>query len=208
MKPLELLDHYLDQKPIIAILRGVTPEQVVDVAQIIIATGIKVIEVPLNSPRAFDSIQILVKYFCDAALFWAGTVLDPIDVGRVNDCGGRLIVSPNMNAGVIAGTANLGMVSLPGIATPTEAFAALDAGATGLKLFPASSYGPGYIKALMAVLPEATRIYAVGGVGADNYQAWEAAGISGIGVGTQLFKNDYSLEEIVERVQQLSNQFK
>ena len=208
MKPLELLDHYLDQKPIIAILLGVTPEQVVDVAQIIIATGIKVIEVPLNSPRAFDSIQILVKYFGDAALFGAGTVLDHIDVGRVNDCGGRLIVSPNMNAGVIAGTANLGMVSLPGIATPTEAFAALDAGATGLKLFPASSYGPCYIKALIAVLPEATRIYAVGGVGADNYQAWEAAGISGIGVGTQLFKNYYSLDEIVERVQQLSNQFK
>lgn len=207
MKPSERLDHHLGQKPIIAILRGVTPDQVAEVAEIMIAAGIKVIEVPLNSPRAFDSIQTLADRFGDAALFGAGTVLTVGDVDRVHDCGGRLVVSPNMNADVIARTAGRGMISLPGIATPTEAFAALDAGATGLKLFPASSYGPGHVKALMDVLPPATRVYAVGGVGADDFAQWAAAGVSGIGVGARLFKSGYSLEDIAERARQLAGRF-
>jgi 2-dehydro-3-deoxyphosphogalactonate aldolase len=208
MTPYALLDQYLAKMPIIAILRGVTPEQVIAVAELMIAQGIQVIEVPLNSPQAFQSIQLLVKHFGDAALFGGGTVLQADDVDHLYDCGARLVVSPNMNCDVVSRTVDRGMVSLPGTATPTEAFAALDSGATGLKLFPASSYGPDYIKALTAVLPEVTRIFAVGGVGADNYAQWAAAGISGIGVGKQLFKPDYSLEEIADRVQQLTQKLK
>jgi 2-dehydro-3-deoxyphosphogalactonate aldolase len=188
-------------REIIAILRGVTPGEVVAIGEALLAAGIDRIEVPLNSPDAFDSIAALAGALGRAALIGAGTVLTPDEVARVREAGGRLVVSPDMNPAVIAATKAAGMVSIPGVMTPTECFAALRAGADGLKLFPAPLVGPGGLKALRAVLPEAAQVYAVGGAGPDNFADWIAAGASGFGLGTALYRPGSSAGEVRARAE-------
>ncbi|MFV0293969.1 MAG: 2-dehydro-3-deoxy-6-phosphogalactonate aldolase [Paracoccus sp. (in: a-proteobacteria)] len=175
-------------RPIIAILRGITPPEAVPIAEALISAGITLIEVPLNSPDAFDSIADMVESHGRDALIGAGTVLRPVEVERVAGLGGRLIVSPNCNPEVIRATCAAGMDSYPGIMTPTEAFAALDAGATGLKLFPGELIGPAGLGAMRAVLPSGTPCFAVGAVNAETLPVWRKAGASGIGVGSALYR--------------------
>lgn len=186
-------------RPLIAILRGITPPEAVDICGALIESGIDRIEVPLNSPDPFDSIKAMVDAFGDTALIGAGTVLSTDDVGRVRDAGGKLIVSPNCDQRVIAATKAAGMQSWPGVMTPTECFAALKAGADGLKIFPASLLGPEGIKAIRAILPVGTQVYAVGGAGADNFAQWIAASADGFGIGSALYKPGLSVSEVTAR---------
>ena len=173
---------------IIAILRGVTPADVCDHAAALIDAGITSIEVPLSSPEPWDSITLLLDRFGDRAKIGAGTVLLPDQVDRLASMGAHLVVSPNADPRVIAATAAAGMESWPGVMTPTECFAALHAGATGLKLFPASLIGPGGLAAIRAVLAPETPVYAVGGAGASNFAEWRKAGASGFGIGTAIYR--------------------
>ena len=175
-------------RPLIAILRGIRPDEAVAHAEALIAAGITTIEVPLNSPEPFDSIARLIALFGDRALIGAGTVLDPGQVARLAGMGARLVVSPDANPEVIAATRAAGMESWPGVMTPTEAFAAIRAGATGLKLFPASLVGPAGLAAIRAVLPPDLPVYAVGGAGPENFGDWIAAGASGFGIGTAIYR--------------------
>jgi 2-dehydro-3-deoxyphosphogalactonate aldolase len=188
---------------LIAILRGVVPERVVRIGQILLDAGIRVIEVPMNSPRPLESIALLSKAFDRDCLCGAGTVLDINDVGRVQDAGGRLIVTPNTDPGVVAEASKRGLTIIPGFATPSEAFVAIRAGATHLKLFPASTYGAAHLKAIKAVLPSKVQVYAVGGIGADQVEAWVAAGASGFGFGSELFRPEYDDNEIATRAKRL-----
>ena len=174
--------------PVVAILRGITPDEVVAVGEALVAAGIRLIEVPLNSPDPITSIRLLVEAMGPRALCGAGTVLDPDRVDAVAEVGGKLLVTPNLNAAVIARGVALGMEPMPGFATPTEAFAAVAAGARRLKLFPASGFGTAYLKAIREVLPAGTRTWAVSGTGAANIGEWLAAGAEGIGVGGALYK--------------------
>ena len=175
-------------RPIIAILRGVTPAQVSGVAGAILDAGIDRIEVPLNSPDALDSIAQLASKFGKRALIGAGTVSTVDQVTAVRDAGGQLIVSPNCDVAVIARTVELGLQSWPGVFTPSEAFAALKAGAHGLKLFPGDMAGPQGLKALRAVLPVGTQVFAVGGAGPENFAHWHAASADGFGIGSAIYK--------------------
>ena len=199
MTPADLLREYLDQCPLIAIIRGVTPDEAEAIGEAIRNGGIRIIEVPLNSPDPFDSISRLSARFGDEMLVGAGTVLDPADVARVRDAGGRLIVSPNTNFEVIAATAAAGLISCPGYFTPSEAFAALRAGATALKLFPAEGAVPAVLKAQRAVLPNDVPLFAVGGIAPDNMQPWLDAGASGFGLGSGLYKPGQSAAGTLEK---------
>lgn len=182
--------------PLIAILRGVTTADAPAMADAIVAAGITQIEVPLNSPTPFDSIAAMKDAVGDNAIVGAGTVLSTDDVGRVRDAGGELIVSPNCDPRVIMATKAAGMASWPGVMTPTECFAALKAGADGLKIFPAGLLGPDGIKAIRAVLPAGTLVYAVGGAGADNFRLWMDASADGFGIGSALFKPGLTPDEV------------
>jgi 2-dehydro-3-deoxyphosphogalactonate aldolase len=173
--------------PLVAILRGLTPAEAPAMGDAIVESGFRMLEVPFNSPQPLESIALLRRRFPDA-LVGAGTVLDPQQVRDVHAAGGELIVAPNFNADVIAEAARLGLVSLPGVMTPTEAFGALAAGATGLKLFPAELASPAVMKALLAVLPPGTPLMPVGGITPDNIGAWRAAGAAGFGIGSALYK--------------------
>ncbi len=185
--------------PLVAILRGIRPEEVLDVAAALHEAGIGAIEVPLNSPSPLESIARLVARFGDRCLCGAGTVLSPADVDAVHATGGRLIVTPNTVPAVIERAATLGMTVMPGFATATEAFAALGAGAGMLKLFPAASYGPGHLKALREVLPRGVAVFAVGGVGAANLAPWRQAGCAGLGVGGDLYRAGHPAGEVHRR---------
>ena len=188
MSAIEEYDSHFAQCPLIAIIRGVTPDEAVDIGGALIEGGIRIIEVPLNSPEPLKSIERLASRFGEQVSVGAGTVLNPEQVQQVRDAGGRLIVSPNMSPAVIRATAEAGVVSCPGIFTPTEAFTALEAGAHTLKLFPAEAATPKVVKALRAVLPSDVSLVVVGGVGPDSIPSWLEAGANGFGLGSGLYK--------------------
>ena len=183
-------------REIIAILRGIQPSEAVTILEALIDAGITKIEVPLNSPDPFDSIERMIAAAGGRARVGAGTVLDLTSVRRLASIGAQLVISPDANPDVIAETKSLGMLSYPGVLTPTEAFSALGSGADGLKFFPAFKLGLEGFKALSAVLPEETKTYAVGGVGPGEFAAWLKAGITGFGLGSSIYKPGYSAERV------------
>jgi len=186
-------------RQIIAILRGVTPPEVEAIAEALIEAGISQIEVPLNSPHPLHSIERLARRFGADALIGAGTVLNAAEVREVRDAGGRLIVSPDTNPEVIRAAKAGGLLSVPGAMTPTECFAAIRAGADALKLFPAALVGPEGLKALRAVLPPDLPVFAVGGAGPDNFATWRAAGASGFGIGTALYRPGLGAPDVAQK---------
>lgn len=185
--------------PLIAILRGITPAEAVETGRALIDAGITRIEVPLNSPEPLESIRLLAEAFGAQTLIGAGTVLTPQEVEAVAGAGGKLIVSPNCDAAVIAATRALGLQSWPGVFTPTEAFDALKAGAHGLKLFPGTMVGPSGLAAMRAILPKGCLVFAVGGAGPENFKAWLDAGADGFGLGSALYKPGMSAQEVGTR---------
>jgi 2-dehydro-3-deoxyphosphogalactonate aldolase len=187
MTPSEKFLAAMSRMPLVAILRGLTPGEAPAIGKALVQAGFLLLEVPLNSPQPLESIRLLAHQH-PLALVGAGTVLTPQQVRDVHDSGGELIVSPNFNADVAREAVRLGMVCLPGIITPTEAFAALEAGAHGLKLFPAELASPAAVKAMLAVLPPGTMILPVGGISTGNMAAWRAAGAHGFGIGSSLYK--------------------
>ena len=186
--PAGLFAAHFTACPLVAVLRGLTPAEAPAVADALVEAAITLIEVPLNSPDPYDSIALLARRLGDRAVIGAGTVLTPEDVRRVSDAGGTLVVSPNTDTAVIRATVAAGMISLPGYFTPSEGFAALAAGAHGLKLFPAEGASPAYVKAQRAVLPKTIAVLAVGGITPDSMAAWRAAGADGFGLGSNLYK--------------------
>ena len=195
----ELFDAYFGQCPLVAIIRGVTPDEAVATARALFEGGIRIVEVPLNSPEPLASIERIAADLGDDALVGAGTVLDPADVARVKEAGGRIVVSPNMDPKVIRAAVEAGMVSSPGIFTPTEAFAALAAGAAALKLFPAEAASPRVVKAIRAVLPKGVPLLAVGGITPDSMAAWLEAGADGFGLGGGLYTPGQSPEDTLAK---------
>ncbi len=184
------------QRELIAILRGITPEEVIAAAQILIDAGILMIEVPLNSPDALTSIEILTNEFGNSATIGAGTVLEVAEVERLAQIGAKLIVSPNMNPEIIKATKSANMLSFPGVMTPTECFKALEVGADGLKFFPGELVGPAGLKAMRAVLPKTAKCYGVGGASPANFAQWKAAGVDGFGIGSALYKSGMNQAQI------------
>jgi 2-dehydro-3-deoxyphosphogalactonate aldolase len=188
MSAKQLLKRHLGECPLVAIVRGVTPDEAEAIGDALVEGGIRIIEVPLNSPDPLVSIERLASRFGDRVLVGAGTVLTPDQVDRVRESGGRIIVSPNTSPEVIAAASSAGLVSSPGYFTPSEAIAALDAGATALKLFPAEAATPAVLKAQLAVLPKDVTIMVVGGVKPESMRAWTEAGAAGFGLGGGLYR--------------------
>jgi 2-dehydro-3-deoxyphosphogalactonate aldolase len=199
MTPIDKFIRFMSECPLVAIIRGVTPEEAEAVGEAIHAAGIRIIEVPLNSPEAFTSIGRLARTMGDRALVGAGTVLDAVDVARVADEGGELIVSPNTDHAVIHAAASADLVSMPGYFTPSEAFEAIQSGATALKLFPAEAATPTVLKSQRAVLPKDMPLLVVGGVTPDNMQPWRDAGADGFGLGGGLYKAGQSPQQTGEK---------
>jgi len=190
------------RREMVAILRGLTPQRALETGAVLIAAGFRSIEVPLNSPEPFVSIELLAQAHPDC-LVGAGTVLTVADVERVHAAGGRLVVAPNCETQVIRRSLQLSMRVMPGVATATEAFTAVGAGATELKLFPAATYGPRHLKALKSVLPAHAKVYPVGGVGSQDIAAWLESGADGFGFGSELFTPAYTLDEVNRRARAL-----
>lgn len=198
--PAQTLAQAMAQLPLIAILRGLTPAEAPAIGETLVSSGFAIIEVPLNSPDPLHSITALTRQF-PQALIGAGTVLNAQQVQDVHGAGGRLVVAPNFNPAVVAQALALNMVVLPGVATPTEAFAALDAGAHGLKLFPAEMITPATVKALRAVLPKSAALMPVGGITSVNMTAYRTAGASGFGLGSALYAPGRSPAQVQEMAQ-------
>jgi 2-dehydro-3-deoxyphosphogalactonate aldolase len=205
--PAQNLAQAMAQLPLIAILRGLTPAEAPAMGEALVSSGFAIIEVPLNSPEPLHSIAGLTQLF-PQTLIGAGTVLNAQQVKDVHAAGGRLVVAPNFNPAVVAQALALNMVVLPGVATPTEAFAALDAGAHGLKLFPAEMISPATVKALRAVLPKAAALMPVGGITPDNMAAYRTAGASGFGLGSALYAPGKSAEQVRWAAQNFVNAFR
>jgi 2-dehydro-3-deoxyphosphogalactonate aldolase len=186
-------------REIIAIMRGIRPEEAEPVTTALIAAGITRIEVPLNSPEPYESIARMLRAASAEAIIGAGTVLTPAEVTALAKIGARMVVSPDGNPAVIRATKAAGMLSFPGVFTPTECFAALHAGADGIKIFPASQLGAAGLAAIRAVLPKATKCYAVGGVGPENFAEWHGAGATGFGLGSSIYKPGMSATEVADR---------
>lgn len=205
--PQQALAQALAQLPLIAILRGLTPAEAPAIGHALVSSGFAIIEVPLNSPEPLKSIAALTEQF-PQTLIGAGTVLNVQQVKDVHAAGGRLVVAPNFNPAVVAQALALNMVVLPGVATPSEAFAALDAGAHGLKLFPAEMISPATVKALRAVLPKDAALMPVGGITPDNMAAYRTAGASGFGLGSALYAPGRSAEQVRSAAQNFVNAFR
>jgi 2-dehydro-3-deoxyphosphogalactonate aldolase len=182
--------------PLVAVLRGLTPAEAEPVGDALVDAGFTLLEVPLNSPDPLASIAAMAKRYAGRAIVGAGTVLTTDDVAAVADAGGALIVSPNTDPAVIRASVARGLISLPGYYTPSEAFAALAAGAHGLKLFPAEGAAPAFLKAQRAVLPKAVKVLAVGGITPDTMPAWAAAGADGFGLGSNLYRAGKSAADV------------
>lgn len=187
--------RYFDECPLVAIIRGVRPDEAEAIGEAILSAGIRIVEVPLNSPEPLASIERLAKRFGEEALIGAGTVLDPEDVMRVASAGGRIIVSPSTDAAVIRQTSEQGLVSAPGFFTPSEAFVAVKAGAHALKLFPAEAASPAVVRSMKAVLPKDVPLLVVGGVKPERLREWLAAGANGFGLGGGLYQPGQSPDE-------------
>lgn len=196
-----MLKQALVKNGLIAILRGLRPEEAAAIGDVLYKAGFRVIEVPLNSPEPYDSIRILRQSLPDDCLIGAGTVLTPEQVSLVKEAGGQVIVMPHSDAKVLRAAKAAGLYLSPGVATPTEAFAALAEGADVLKLFPAEQIGPAVVKAFLAVLPKGTALIPVGGITPDNMQVFIDAGVSGFGLGSGLFKPGMSAADVAERAQ-------
>jgi 2-dehydro-3-deoxyphosphogalactonate aldolase len=193
------LDDALSECPVVAIVRGVKPDEVVDHALALYSAGVRAVEVPLNSPDPLESIRRLDDAFRGRMALGAGTVLTTKDVDAVAQAGGRIIVSPNTSSEIIRRAVEMDLDPAPGFATATEAFAAIEAGARHLKLFPAATYGPAHLKQLKAVLPSVVRVWAVGGVGPDGLADWWAAGARAFGLGGELYRAGQSVGETAEK---------
>lgn len=202
------LSHCLNNMPLVAILRGVKPEDAVEVGQALIDAGFVIIEVPLNSPNALESIRLLAAALGERALIGAGTVLSVDDAQAVAGAGGKLIVMPHSDPQVIRAAKELGCIAVPGVMTPTEAFSALKNGADALKLFPAEAISPSALKALRAVLPKQTALLPVGGIAPDTMADYWAAGASGFGLGSALFKPGKPLQAIQDDAARFVQSFK
>lgn len=194
-------ETFIEELPLIAILRGLRTEMAIPVATALVDAGFRVIEVPLNSPNPFDTIGALATRFADRALIGAGTVLEPEQVRHVQEQGGELIVMPHSDPAVIAETKSMGITCVPGVATPTEAFAALRAGATGLKMFPAEGLPPAVLKAWRAVLASNVPLFPVGGIAPETMAPYLDAGATGFGLGSALFKPDMPVDEVATNAQ-------
>ncbi len=182
------MSAWLGRCPLVAILRGVRPDEAASIGDVLADAGFAIVEVPLNSPEPFLSIRMLAERFGDRMLVGAGTVMTPDEVALVHEAGGRLIVTPHAAVDVVRAAKALGMLACPGFATPTEAFALLAAGADALKLFPAEAFSPAVLKAVRAVLPRGTLVLPVGGISAANMGEWVAAGAAGFGLGSALYR--------------------
>lgn len=195
---MSLLSPWLKACPLVAILRGVKPDEVLDIGDALINAGFKIIEVPLNSPEPLESIRLLSDKFSGDALIGAGTVLDPTSVQGIAEAGGRLIVMPHAGGDVVLAAKSRDLVAVPGFATPTEAFAMIEAGADGLKLFPAEASGPPVLKAMRAVLPKDVPVLPVGGISPEKMAGYFEAGANGFGLGSALYKPGLSAGEVGE----------
>jgi 2-dehydro-3-deoxyphosphogalactonate aldolase len=195
------VEFYLEQAPFIAIMRGITPDSILDYAKVIVDAGWRCIEIPLNSPDPLESIRKLSAYYGNDILIGAGTVLDTESVDLVHAAGGRLVVAPNTDKKVITAALEKDMAIMPGFLSPTEAFSAYDAGARYLKLFPADSMGPAYIKAIRSVLPKDANIIPVGGVTPESISSFRQAGSKAFGIGSQLYKPGMTVAEVAQQAQ-------
>lgn len=192
-------DDALTRCPLIAILRGIRPIEVDDIGESLVAAGFAIIEIPLNSPDPLESIARLAARFAGRAIIGAGTVLSVDDVGMVEKAGATLVIAPNANVQVIGAAVARNLVAVPGVATPTEAFAALDVGAAALKLFPAEASSPAALRAMRAILPAGTRVLPVGGIRPDLIGEWRAAGAAGFGLGSALYAPGMDAGDVAER---------
>ena len=190
-------------RELIAILRGIRPDEACSIAEVLIESGITIIEVPLNSPSALESIELMVRSFGNDITFGAGTVVNSSQVQEVYNCGGKIIVSPNCNIDVIKETKSKGLLSFPGVFSPSECFSALDNGADGLKFFPAFLIQPAGYRSIRAVLPERIQSYAVGGVDENNFLDWFRVGITGFGIGSSLYKIGDTARKVSEKAKRL-----